>query len=156
VVEAHEVVVDEGQRWAVQFRVMLDRDWRTRDVDLTVTDGSSDGPHHRQLRNDGAGAWTVDGQPDPRLDGCLDVDIGAVPITNTFAIRRTGLEPGGHADLAIAFVDVPDLSVQPLAQSYRRLDAERWEYSDAAFGRYQLVVDRDGVVVDYSDFARRV
>jgi uncharacterized protein len=154
VVDAHEVVADEGQEWAVRFQVALDADWRTHGVDLTVFD--RDGARDRQLRSDGAGSWTVDGQPDPRLDGCLDVDIGAVPITNTFPIRRTRLEPGGAVDLTIAFVDVPDLSVQPLAQTYRRLDDERWEYDDAEFGRYDLVVDRDGVVVDYSDFAHRI
>jgi hypothetical protein len=156
VVDAHEVVADEGQRWAVQFRVLLDADWRTREVDLTVTDSESKGQRVRRLRSDGAGSWTVDGRPDPRLDGCLDVDIGAVPITNTFPIRRTRLDPGDSLDLKIAFVDVPDLSVEPLAQTYRRLDRDRWEYEDAAFGRYDLVVDDDGIVVDYSDFARRV
>jgi hypothetical protein len=135
-VDAWEVVADQGQRWAVQFRVVLDAGWRTREVDLTVTD---DGAERRR-----------------QLDGCIDVDIGAVPITNTFAIRRIGLDVGERADLLVAFVDVPDLSVQQLEQTYHRLAADRWEYSDASFGRYQLLVDEDGVVVDYSDFARRV
>jgi hypothetical protein len=153
-VDAWEVVADQGQRWAVRFRVVLDAGWRTREVDLTVTD--DEGEHRRQLASDGAGRWTVDGVADPRLDGCIDVDIGAVPITNTFAIRRIGLDVDERADLLVAFVDVPDLSVQQLEQTYHRLAEDRWEYSDASFGRYELLVDEDGVVVDYSDFARRV
>ena len=41
--------------------------------------------------------WHVRGKRDPRLDGCLDIDLEASPVTNTLAIRRTALRVGTRA-----------------------------------------------------------
>lgn len=148
--------VDAGPegRWSATFWVDLDAQWRTRAADLGVAD--ADGERRRRLETDGYGIWAVDGEPAPHLDGCLDIDVGAVPFTNTFVINRTGLEVGECVDLVVAFVDVPSLEVQALPQRYRRVSADRWTYGDDAFGTYDIQVDADGIVVDYSDFAKRV
>lgn len=149
-----EVVATTEGRWVATFWVDLDSQWRTRAADLTVADG--DGDRRCRLESDGYGRWAVDGDPAPELDGCLDVDVGAVPFTNTFVINRTGLGVGERVDLTVAFVDVPNLQVQALPQHYQRLAADRWTYGDEEFGTYDIQVDADGVVVDYSDFATRV
>jgi hypothetical protein len=154
VVSGSEVVADGDQRWALRFRVELDPAWHTRVVELVVTDG--DGERRREMRADGSGAWEVDGEPAPALDGCLDVDVGAAPFSNTFVIRRMDMPVGERVELAVAFVDVPSLEGQRLRQSYRHLDAHRWEYADEAYGSFEIAVDPHGVVTDYAGFARRV
>jgi hypothetical protein len=155
-VDGAEVVADGDQRWALRFHVELDPGWRTRAADLVVTDSVQGGERRRELRADGAGAWSVDAVPAPALDGCLDLDVGAVPFSNTFAIRRTAAPVGGQASLAAAFVDVPSLEVQRLAQTYRHLDEHRWEYADDTYGSFTLTVDPHGIVTDYPGLARLV
>src|SRR5215203_1804653 len=64
--------------------------------------------------------WKVNGRHDPDLDGCIDVDVAATPLTNTFPIRRLAdLEVGRPVTTPIAWVDVPDLGVTRVDQTYR-------------------------------------
>ena len=60
----------------------------------------------------------------------------------------------------IAWVDVPDLGVTRVDQTYRRLPGVEglaaWEYRDPQHGPFRLTVDTDGFVVTYEGFARRV
>ncbi len=105
--------------------------------------------------------WKVNGRHDPDLDGCIDVDVAATPLTNTFPIRPLAcLEVGGQVTTPIAWVDLPDLGVTRVDQTYRRLpDVEglaAWEYRDPQHGPSRLTVDTDGFVVTYEGFARRV
>ena len=97
----------------------------------------------------------------PDLDGCVDVDIAATPLTNTFPIRRLAhLAVGEAATSAVAWVDVPALDVTRVEQTYERLPDRdglaAWRYSDPLHGAFVLTVDDEGLVVDYEGFARRI
>jgi hypothetical protein len=101
--------------------------------------------------------WWRDGHPAPDLEGCVDVDIAATPLTNTFPIRRLdSLAVAEQRTLPVAWVDVPTLHVERVEQTYRRLGLGRWEYSDTAHGAFQLTVDDHGFVIDYEGLASRV
>lgn len=107
------------------------------------------------------GRWLIDGGHVPELDGVMDIDIAATPLTNTFPIRRlTELAPGESSTFPVAWVSVPDLAVSRVEQTYTRLEPvdgqEAWEYRDEEHGRFTLTVDGDGIVIDYAGFARRV
>jgi hypothetical protein len=112
-----------------------------------------------RLRNDD-GAWTVNGEPRPDLDGALDCDLAACPLTNTMPILRHGLhrEPGDH-QLLMAFIHVPTLEVTPNRQRYtflRRVDAgAKVRYASGSF-RSDLTIDEDGFVLDYPQLGRRI
>jgi uncharacterized protein len=111
------------------------------------------------LRRSAAG-WTVDGVPRPELAEALDCDLGLCPLTNTMPILRHGLhEESGRHRFLMAFVDVPDLVVRPSWQTYTHLGVE----SDGARVRYEsddfssdLLVDSEGLVVDYPQLATRI
>ena len=140
------------------FAVLVGTDWVTRHVEASAL--SAAGETRRVLAAVG-GRWTVDGAARPDLDGCVDVDIAATPLTNTFPIRRLAhLEVGEQATSGVAWVDVPALGVTCVQQTYERLDDEdglaRWRYSDPLHGAFVLSVDTDGLVVDYEGFARRI
>ena len=46
------------------------------------------------LESDGEGRWTdAAGKPLPALDGCIDIDLSASPLTNTLPVRRCGIDP---------------------------------------------------------------
>lgn len=126
------------------------------------------------LRRSAAGDWSVaadaEGLPalsppggDPaELAGALDCDLGLSPLTNMMPLLRHGLLYGGEsAEFTMAWVAVPALSV--------RRDAQRYSHVASAPGRHivryeglgngfmaDIVLDDDGVVIDYPAIAKRL
>ncbi|MGY1579112.1 putative glycolipid-binding domain-containing protein [Streptomyces sp. MN13] len=124
---------------------------------LTVTAETADRTRTLDLRHDGHGRWTADGRPLPETDGALDCDLGLCPLTNTMPVLRHGLHrAGGPREFLMAWVSVPDLAVRPSRQTYTPLGTEGLvRYSSGTF-RSDVRFDRDGLVVDYPDLARRL
>jgi hypothetical protein len=97
------------------------------------------------------------------LDGALDCDLGLSPLTNSMPALRHGLLEGdGTADLLMAWVSVPDLSVHAAPQRYTALRdladggrLIRFESLDSTFTA-ELAFDADGLVVDYPGIGRRL
>ena len=157
--EGWEVIADTGEAWVVHFTLRTDAAWRTRSVVVESTDRA--GSRRVRVAADGAGAWMVDGQHRPDLDGCLDVDLAAAPFTNTLPIRRLGLAEGEHAEIGAAWIDLPSLALHQMEQRYTRLETggalDRYEYRSLPSGRrYLLSVDHQGIVVEYESLANRV
>jgi hypothetical protein len=82
-----------------------------------------------------AGAWTLNGAAIPRLDECVDVDLGFTPATNTLQLRRVALAKGQAADVPVAWLDVMAGTLTLLRQRYERrtermywYEAPRFEY----------------------------
>lgn len=143
----------------LRYRLKCDGSARVRAAEMRLWPG--DGERDATLLSDGAGRWTDGrGRPLPALDGCLDLDIAATPFTNTLPIRRLGLRPGSAAEIAVAYVSVPDLRVTRARQRYTCLRAEGggsvylYENVDNGF-RAELPVDADGIVRDYPGQWRR-
>ncbi len=90
------------------------------------------------------------------LAGCIDVDLGITPSTNTLPIRRLNLQVGESADVTAAWVRFPELTVEPLAQRYTRLDERRYRYESTTGFSAELEVDELGLVVRYGDIWERV
>ena len=134
-----------------RYLVETGPDGLTRRVELEL-DGGAVG---RVLLADGAGRWRwQDGPELGEVAGALDVDLTVTPATNTLPIRRlAALEVGGAADFQMAWVQFPELSVISSAQRYERLAADRWRFSSGDFSA-QLLVDPEGLVLDYSGLFR--
>ncbi len=140
------------------FSVVVGPDWVTRHVEALSVSALGEA---RLVLDAVDGEWTVDGEPRPDLDGCVDVDIAATPLTNTFPIRRLAHLPIGEpVTSGVAWVDVPALGVARVDQTYVRLEDRDglacWRYSDPDHGAFVLTVDDEGLVVDYEGFARRI
>ncbi len=156
--------VEGGRAFRVGYEVRCDERWRVREVRLGPPDL---GPPVVDLLADGGGRWTTrGGDPVPELEGCVDVDISATPFTNTLPIRRLGLEYGGTAELDVAYVEVPGLLTRPDAQRYVRLgeriegglyrfETPPGEALPSGFAA-ELLVNVDGLVIDYPGLFRRV
>ncbi|WP_116248152.1 putative glycolipid-binding domain-containing protein [Nocardiopsis sp. FIRDI 009] len=156
--EAGEAVVEGDERFLTRFTVRTDLAWTTREVRVEVV--TARGPESVTLTAHG-GTWTDgEGRPRPDLVGCLDVDVAATPLTNTLPIRRLGLRPGEHRDIAVAWIDIPSLRVRRVRQRYTRHPSEggleHYTYRGPLRDEYRLSVDSEGLVVDYERFARRV
>jgi hypothetical protein len=158
-VTGHVSAVEDGHAWAVRYEIALDAAWRTRSAH--VWNATARGTSEVRLDGDGAGAWRVDGEPAPHLDGCLDVDLEASALTNAFPANRLALAVGAASEAPAAYVRALDLHVERLEQRYERLADDggrrRYDYASPAFGfTAVLVYDADGLVLDYPGIAVRV
>ena len=142
----------EGHDYQLRYAVECGADWVTR---ATEVEGDVNGAPLRitLARDSSTGAWTRDGVPQPQLDGCLDVDLGFSPSTNTLPIRRLGLRPGGAAHVRAAWLRFPGFELVPLEQAYRCEDEGRYIYESAG-GRFRAVLEVDdaGLVRRYGDY----
>lgn len=141
------VALVEGVGCAVEYKVAADRRWVTRRVDIKLERGLTS---TLEIEHDGHGGWSVDGVTRPDLDGCLDVDLGVSPSTNTLPIRRLALDIGQEESLVAAWVRFPDLVVEVLPQSYQRTAESVYRYRSDSFAA-DLEVDERDVVLRYGD-----
>lgn len=155
------LAVDDGGRpYRARYRIDCDGGWRVRRARIELLEEPG---RALDLRADGRGRWTdgATGAPLP-LDGCVDVDVYPSPFTNTLPLRRLP-DPGEGRPVAIevAWVVLPELTVRVSRQEYTLLAREaagaRWRFRavDSDFTA-ELAVDRDGLVRDYPDIARRL
>lgn len=130
------------------YRVRCDASWTTTSVEIDLYGH----PPVRLTRRADDRWYEADGSQRPDLTGCVDVDIALTPFTNTLPIRRLGLEPGESADLRMVYIQVePTLEINAADQRYVKLapGAEAdYRYQSGSFVA-DLVVDHDGIVVDY-------
>lgn len=102
--------------------------------------------------------WYVNGREEAAVRGCVDLDLGWSPSTNTLPIRRLNL-PVGHSSgvLRMAWVRFPGLTVEALPQEYLRKSEHVYRYTSrgGAFSA-DLEVDDEGLVLDYPGVWRRV
>ncbi|MFF5263315.1 putative glycolipid-binding domain-containing protein [Actinomadura viridis] len=131
------------------------------------------GPWRRSLELLGRpeGEWTVGARaeghvamPPPggdaaALRGALDCDLGLSPLTNSMPLLRM-LDGGGadRAELLMAWVSVPELTVTPSRQTYEvvRRDGEVTVVRFSSPGFTEEIVFRDGLVLDYPSIGRMV
>jgi len=152
--DLHGVVLADLPDGGAEIRYLLrvDELWRTHRLRIEMT-----GPHAGtlDLLGDGRGSWGLDGEPAAVLDGCIDVDIGVSPSTNTLPIRRLAPSVGEAVTTTVAWVRFPELTVEPDEQTYERIDGSRWIFRSDGF-EAELEVDDDGLVVRYGDLWERV
>jgi hypothetical protein len=150
------LAIDEDGPFRLQYRLTWDDEWRLHTAELTVA--SAQGDRTLRLETDGLGRWQGDGRSLDALEGCLDIDIWPTPFTNTFPVRRVQMALGERREFRVAWVDAPSLSVEPKAQAYTRVARDRYlfESLDGDDFRTELLVDEDGIVIDYPGLFRRV
>jgi uncharacterized protein len=146
--------VDGDLVWALRYEIEHDGAWVTQA-------GTVQGLAGRVCVEAEEGTWRVNGEARPDLDGCLDLDLEASVCTNAMPVRRMRLGVGESAEAPAAWVRVPDLRVERLEQSYRRLPDEdgRSRYDYEAPGEEftcVIVFDADGLTRDYPGIGTRV
>ena len=128
---AGDVVIDQC---LFSYRVVVDAAWHTRSLRVDGFVGAK--PF----------AFSLDA---PLPDGCVDVDLGFTPSTNTLPIRRLGLKVGEEAKVSAAWLRYPQLTLERLDQTYRRTGELTWQYTSATGFAGALEVDEHGLVRRY-------
>ncbi len=151
----------------VHYAVALAPDWSTRAVEIAMRSGDTIKPWELKLTVAPDRRWQIERelaldpsmpQDDPlALHGLMDVDLGITPATNTLPIRR--LEPaiGEAVAVTAAWVRFPELTIEPLPQTYTRLAERRYRYESAG-GAFvaEIEVDDLGLVTAYEGGWRRI
>jgi uncharacterized protein len=148
------VIGREGDaRFGLAYRVKLDHLWRVREAHFRTTSGQV-----LHLESNGQGHWRENGKDRPSLQGCIDIDIQATPLTNTLPIRRLDWIPDGSAEIRLCYVDVPGLTVSVQNQRYTTLaSGSLYRFESPASGfTADLPVDADGFVLDYPGLFKRL
>jgi hypothetical protein len=136
----------------VRYELRTDGEWRSRHLRVEMSGG-----HEATLdmTSDGLGAWTIAGEHLPSVDGCIDIDLGVSPSTNTLPIRRLDPAVGEIVTTTVAWIRFPELTVQPDEQTYERLDDRRWLFRSDDFAA-ELEVDEEGLIARYGDLWARI
>jgi hypothetical protein len=134
----------------LRYAVAVDSAWATTGVEVVVAVAGGD---PRELPELDA-LWSGTERP-PEYRKCLDVDLSFTPATNTLPIRRLGLEVGDEAEIHVAWLVWPELSVRPVLQRYARLAEDRYRYAQDDF-EAELIVDEHGLVLEYEGLWRAI
>jgi len=100
---------DAGTPVRIEYRVLTDRAGLTSAVHVRDLRGFA--TRTITIERDTKGRWTVDGLVDRGLKGCLDIDLGCSPSTNTLPIRRLRLGLGTAQTIQAAWVRFPELVI---------------------------------------------
>ena len=153
------IMVEDNQPLRIHYAIRCTPGWVVRQVSVEI-----EGYHapRRRLKTDGSGSWQkAPNVPLEHLAGCIDVDIAATPFTNTLPIRRLGLKPEASAEIKVAYITIPELSLSAAMQRYTCLEARpegsryRYENMDSGFTA-ELAVDANGLVIDYQELWKRL
>jgi hypothetical protein len=149
VVAAHEVA------WRIDYEIRCDGAWKTRTVTMRAQAGVD--LRSLALTVDGQGRWIVDGAERPDLHGCVDVDLGFSPSTNTLPIRRLRMGVQQSETIEAAWVQFPSLVVSRVPQRYTRISERTYRYENLPTGfSAEVDVDSDGFVTSYPPGWERV
>lgn len=157
---AHSVVIGitDGVPFRLSYAISCDRAWQMRAATVELLHQN----HILQLQTDGNGNWfDGDDQPISALAGCSEIDISVTPFTNTLPIQRLNLIPGESAELAIAYITIPQMTVAPAPKRYTCLNADEngalYRYEGLSTGfTADILVDSEGLVVHYPEIFKRV
>src|SRR6185295_18627564 len=123
--------VEGGRPCRLSYRVICDAEWRTlaARVEGSIGDESFEIALrvHPALRR-----WKCNGAERRAVAGCTDVDLSFTPATNLLPIRRLGLKIGEEAPVRAAWLRLPELTLEPLEQVYRRTGDRTYRYESRA------------------------
>ena len=154
----HTTAKEGSALWSVGYDIELDAGWRTRTVRAISL--STTGMHEVLLVRGPDGGWSVDGEPRPDLDECIDVDLESSAVTNTLPVHRIDFSVGEGIDVPAAFIVANDLKVERLEQRYTltAVTAEglNFLYESSTFDfSCDLHYDAAGIILTYPGIAVR-
>jgi hypothetical protein len=85
----------------------------------------------------------------PSVTGCIDLDLNFSPSTNLLPIRRLNLAVGDEAQVRAAWLRFPSFELEPLFQTYRRIDESTYRYLSSTGFAADLEVSSVGFVTNY-------
>ena len=154
-IEGAAVLNYQGEACRLDYLIDCDPTWSTRAAVVTGWVGAQS--IDITVARDDDFVWTLNGITVPEVEGCTDIDLNFSPTTNTLPIRRLEPKIDETVNVRAAWLRFPTFALEPLEQSYTRLDQHRYLYQSAG-GAFQaeVSVDDDGLIIDYGEIWSRV
>ena len=148
------VFVCENKPCRLNYEIDCDPHWVTRSA--VVTGWVGEQTIDIAILRDANGQWQHNGRVCDAVAGCIDIDLNFSPSTNLLPIRRLNLNVGAAAQVRAAWLKFPSFTLEPLEQSYTRLDQMFYRHESAG-GRFvaDLSVDSAGMVINYGEIWSR-
>jgi hypothetical protein len=145
----------DGKACGLSYAIGCDPAWRSVSCRVSGFVGSE--PVSIEIRREDSGRWTMNGAPQPQVDGCIDLDLNFSPSTNLLPIRRLGLAVGAGAPVRAAWLRFPSFRLEILEQVYVRTADRSYRYESAG-GSFtaDLRVDAHGFVTRYAGLFEEV
>jgi hypothetical protein len=141
----------ELQPCRLDYTILCDAQWQTQAglVIGRVGDKNID----IEVSVDFFRTWRMNGIACPDVSRSIDLDLNFSPSTNLLPIRWLNLPVGDQATVMAAWLSFPDFTLEPLEQTYRRVDNDTYHYEsgDGKF-RAELKVNSVGFVTLYPKF----
>lgn len=146
--KGHALFLHDGQACSLAYVVDCDAGWGTRSARVGGFVGTQELRY--EIKRLADGQWMLNGMEQAEVAGLVDADLGFTPATNLLAIRRFDLAIGAATPAPAAYMALPELRLERLDQSYRRLDGSRYAYAAPKFGYDAvLTVSSAGFVLYY-------
>ncbi|MCB1340371.1 MAG: putative glycolipid-binding domain-containing protein [Pseudooceanicola sp.] len=137
---------EAGVETSLSYAVRCDPAWASLSADIAGHQGGK--PIALRLLRTGPG-WTLNGALQPGTQGCVDLDLSFTPATNLLPLRRLSIDGPVPVQVTAAWL-VPDLDrMEPLPQTYSRLDEGDFAYTSPGFTS-RLTVHPSGFVTHYA------
>jgi uncharacterized protein len=147
----------EPEPYRLDYELETGADWVTQRLSLQAHGEGWE--RSLELIREPDGRWSANGEARADLGDALDCDLAYSPLTNAMPVFRHGMRETGAraADLVMAWVDVPALTVHRSEQRYEPVDARSVRFVSPGDGfQVELELDGDGLVVRYPQLAERV
>ncbi|MBW3672394.1 MAG: putative glycolipid-binding domain-containing protein [Acidobacteria bacterium] len=144
--EGTVIVVSDATPFVIRYGVELDEGWQTRRVQIN---GSRAAETFQIELVAEESVWRRNGEALPQFDGCVDIDLGFSPSTNTLPIRRCAASVGERIDVTAVWLRFPELTLERLDQSYERISERSYLYRSATGFETTIEVDDHGLVLNY-------
>jgi uncharacterized protein len=140
--------------YRVEYRIGTNQYWETTFFELrSQLDNTVE---MINFRKEGTETWYVNGQPDEKFKGCIDIDISLTPFTNTLPINRLKLSEKEGEQIMVLYVDVLGRKIMPVRQKYTRLSQNSYKYENVPNDFEAVIaVDELGLVVGYPGLFKR-
>ncbi|WP_167484045.1 putative glycolipid-binding domain-containing protein [Mesorhizobium tamadayense] len=149
------VFLQGGAPCGISYEIHCDAGWRTRAACVAGFLGG-DALHYR-IEKLGDGGWMLNGREQTQVADLVDLDLGFTPASNLLPIRRLDRRPGISTPAPAAYLAFPELRLERLDQTYRRLDDTRCAYAAPKFGYDEVLeISPSVLVADYPGLWRAV
>jgi len=129
------------------YSVLCDSHWNT--LSGSVWGWLGDETVDIELAIDPDHRWRLNGVAQPSVADCIDLDLNFSPSTNLLPIRRLNLAVGDEAQVRAAWLRFPSFELEPLFQTYRRIDESTYRYLSSTGFAADLEVSSVGFVTNY-------
>jgi len=143
-----------NELYRVEYRIQTDQYWET--IFFEIKTQLYNTMEITSFRKEGKENWYVNGQPDEKFSGCIDIDISLTPFTNTLPINRLKLSEKESGQIMVVYVDILGRKTMPVQQKYTRLSHTGYKYENVPNDFESVItVDDLGLVVKYPGLFER-